>query len=143
MTMTFQTDYHDVPILFDGVTAQNDGQFAGAILVIIAIAMVFRALVFWRADLERRRWGAGCEFEMKVQERRAKVEGVPRRCTAQPWRWEREMGRLGLTLVTATIGYAIMLITMTFVVVSYALNFTVQRGSGRCANRLCRDTFLQ
>jgi hypothetical protein len=136
MAMTFQSSYDGVPILIDGAVARSSGEFAGAIFAIFFLTILFRGLLYLRSYLEKTRWTpAPARVMTRLQEDDSDVElrnidgeeplkehqirpSHRRRLRAQPWNWERECGRFALTVVTSALGYAVMLITMTFVVVS-------------------------
>jgi len=100
MAMTFQSGYAGTPILLTSLEPRNNGEFVAAVVVVFLLAMLFRCIVLLRTHLEARYWGC------------SKDEG------AQEFSFLRDAGRALLTAITATVGYAVMLITMTFVVVS-------------------------
>ncbi|KAA8900323.1 Ctr copper transporter family-domain-containing protein [Sphaerosporella brunnea] len=140
MAMTFQTSYEGVPVLIDGAVARNPGEFAGAMFAIFFLAVLFRGLLYLRSLLEKTRWSpramkgkaaaaaAAAATDDVSEMEMASVEGEAaplketartkrrRRSGVQPWNWEREGGRFALTVVTAALGYLVMLITMTYVV---------------------------
>ncbi|KAF8545046.1 Ctr copper transporter family-domain-containing protein [Trichophaea hybrida] len=99
MAMTFQSEYAGTPILFNALQPRNTGEFVAAVIVIFFLAVLFRCLILLRTFLEARCWGSS----------KADQDG------AQEFKFWRDAGRAVLTAVTATVGYAVMLITMTFV----------------------------
>jgi hypothetical protein len=138
MAMTFQNSYDGVPVLIDGAVARSSGEFAGAIFAIFFLTILFRGLLYLRSYLEKTRWAkpAPARAMARLQEDDSDVElrnidgeeplkehqNMPnhhRRSKVQPWNWERECGRFAMTVITSALGYAVMLITMTFVVVSF------------------------
>lgn len=99
MATSFQSDYRGVPILFKGLVPLNDAEFAAALCVIGLSAIFFRLLIFARIQLQRNYW-------RRTGGRRSVLSVVV-----------AESLRALMAIVTAGLGYALMLITMTYVVV--------------------------
>ena len=97
----FKIPFKDVPILFEGVEPRSTSEFWGAVIIIFLLSVVLRGLVILRSYLEESYWGPA-KGKSGVQE----------------FGLMRDLGRAGLTFITALLGYAVMLITMTYVAVS-------------------------
>ncbi|KAI5857141.1 Ctr copper transporter family-domain-containing protein [Tricharina praecox] len=106
MAMTFQVSYAKMPILFDSVVPRNTGEFIGALVVIFLFSGLLRSLMLLRVWLEQHYWSPSATYNKEA----AGQDG------RQTFNLPRELARAGLTAVTATLGYAVMLVTMTFVV---------------------------
>ena len=104
MAMTFQVPYAGTPILFDSVVPRNTGEFVGALIVVFSLAALLRGLMILRVWLEMR--------YLSPRNKEAGDDGK------QKFNLTKALIRAALTAVTVTLGYAVMLVTMTFVVVS-------------------------
>lgn len=99
MATSFQNDYRGVPILFKGLVPSNSAGFAAALCAIGLSAIFFRLLVFARTQLQRNYW---------------KRKGGKRPVLSVV---AAELLRALMATVIAGLGYALMLIAMTYVVV--------------------------
>jgi hypothetical protein len=113
MAMTFQVPYADTPILFDSVVPSNTGEFIGALIVIFFFAVLLRGLMILRVWLEMR--------YLSPLNKEAGEDGKPK------FNLTTALIRAALTAVTVTLGYAVMLVTMTFVVVTSPLPKVMDR----------------
>jgi len=93
MQMTFTTEWKSSPILFDSWAPETATEFAGAFIAIVIIAFILRALLALRTYIENH-W---------ANNKRTST-------------WVKRAVRVSLAVVTATLGYAVMLVTMTYIV---------------------------
>ncbi|KAI5858835.1 Ctr copper transporter family-domain-containing protein [Tricharina praecox] len=118
MAMTFTTKY-TTPLLFSRLVPTTPSQAVGFGITIFVLAFTYRALVFLRAYLEAVYWSpkpaspAPTFGDDVGGEKSLRQRGV-----AQDFDWMRETGRMLLTALTSMIGYVIMLIVMSLVVVN-------------------------
>lgn len=110
----------------------DDGAFVGSWFAIFFLAVLFRTLLFarsrfetvWAAHWYGRRADASQSYGSSIRKPSASEEEIPIRrantsaITSPPFRMQVEIPRTLLVFVTVILGYALMLITMTFVVVS-------------------------
>jgi hypothetical protein len=95
MQMTFTTSWKNNPILFNSWVPQTIGQCVTAFIAIMFAAFALRALIALRSWVENH-WSSN------------------KRASA----WTKPLVRGSLTAATAILSYGIMLVTMTYVVVS-------------------------
>ncbi|KAI5804322.1 Ctr copper transporter family-domain-containing protein [Geopyxis carbonaria] len=114
MAMTFVISPLNTPLLFKKIIPTTNGAAFGLWFGIFTVAVLFRGLLFTRFYLETVHWspalrGGFDELGLKFQRRTLK--GL-----SQEFSISRDLGRMGIALVTATVGYILMLVVMSFVV---------------------------
>lgn len=114
MNMFFSNRALNYPVLFEGLKGKTNGQVAGIVILIIVAGIFHRFLVYVRDLCEHRYWAPLSE---------SVCEGIPSNLkpardtkSANMMHQGRDLGRVLMTVLTAIIGYSLMLITMTFVV---------------------------
>ena len=134
MAMFFTTSYR-TPVLFGGLAPANTGAAVGLGLAIFLLAVAYRGLVCLRAHLEATHWahprrdraafrlfddGGGSDSSSGKEKLHGDGSGSGGGAAlAQPFSLGRDAGRMAMAFVTATVGYALMLIVMSFVVVCF------------------------
>lgn len=130
MNMAFSTTYNNYPVWFSGLKAASGGAAFGIFVLIFAVAFITRGLIFLSAYLEVKVFHApnvlvtvedeaecGCDDKGEVALVRASVFRQMLWTNATDAR--NDVVRLVLAFVIAMFGYALMLATMTFVVVYF------------------------
>ena len=114
MQMTFTTTFNGASILFDQWAPKSTGTFVGSLFVIALAAFIMRMLIFVRAHLCATRWNKR-EYRVSLPWSCGNVylQGVK----MQPFYFWIEIQRMLLAFVMAILGYSLMLIAMTYVVV--------------------------
>lgn len=110
----FTLSYAGTIILFDSWAPKDDGAFVGAICAIIAIAVLFSAMLALRNIFERT-WAVYWYDKMSFVY--MNPETTTQWTQSAPFRMQVEIPRMLITFVTVALGYALMLIVMTYVVV--------------------------
>ncbi|RPB16655.1 hypothetical protein P167DRAFT_532204 [Morchella conica CCBAS932] len=102
---TFTTTFPTTPLLFPHLLPTTPASLFGIWLLIFSTAILYRGLTFLKARLEATVWAAS-----------NKEHGYT---YAQPFSITRDGGRGALELLTAVVGYGLMLVVMSFVVVYF------------------------
>jgi hypothetical protein len=132
MSMTFANSPYSVPVLFSSLQPSTSGQAFGIWVAIFFAAIFYRGLVFFRTYVEAKYWSPPANANVSPifgivdgdNGEEGSVEGGKglgyRRnvVIAQPFSLQRDFGRCVLVFVTAMFAYALMLVAMSFVVVS-------------------------
>lgn len=120
MQTYFTTSYANTPLLFRDLTPSTPAALFAVWIIIFFISVLYRGLAFLKTYLEATYWSPQTtttsddsssnsgDFILKQQKPRY----------VQPFSLQRDGGRALLAFVTATVGYALMLVVMSFVVVS-------------------------
>lgn len=106
--MVFTTSYAGVPILFQTLQPTTGAHLFGVWIAIFFIAILYRSLGCLRNHLEATRWSPRHPGEH---------EFLGRKGIFQPFSIVRDGERALLAFVTAILGYILMLVVMSFVVV--------------------------
>lgn len=109
MPMVFTTSFSGVPILFQTLQPTTGGQLFAVWIAIFATAIFYRSLGCLKNRLEATLWSPRCHYEGGLLEQKGRY--------IQPFSIMRDGGRALLAFVTATLGYALMLVVMSFIVV--------------------------
>ena len=122
MAMFFTTSFH-TPVLFSGLEPNSTAAAVGLGLAIFLLAVTHRGLVWLRAHLETTRWahpgGSGSTSGSISGKEVLHDDGRGAALLVQPFSMRRDAGRMAMAFVTAIVGYALMLIVMSFVVVCF------------------------
>ena len=122
MAMFFTTSFR-TPVLFGGLVPNSTAAAVGLGLAIFLLAVVHRGLVWLRAHLEATRWthpgGSGSNGGGSSSKEVLHGDGRGAARLVQPFSLRRDAGRMAMAFVTAAVGYALMLIVMSFVVVCF------------------------
>lgn len=102
--MVFTTSYAGIPILFQAIQPTTGAHLFGVWIAIFFIAILYRSLGYLRNHLEATRWSPRHEF-------------LGQKGTFQPFSIVRDGERALLAFATAILGYILMLVVMSFVVV--------------------------
>ncbi|KAH0613526.1 uncharacterized protein H6S33_005412 [Morchella sextelata] len=102
---TFTTTFPTAPLLFPHLLPTTPASLFGIWLLIFSTAILYRGLTFLKTRLEATVWAAS-----------RKEHGYT---YAQPFSITRDGGRGALELLTAVVGYGLMLVVMSFVVVYF------------------------
>jgi len=109
MNMVFTSKALHYPVLFSGLEAHTNSQVFAIVVLIIATAVVYRGVVALRQFLESKYWAySACQPAVETEATKATSLSIQNSLV-------RDSGRFLLTFLSATLGYALMLIVMTFV----------------------------
>ena len=110
MQMVFTTSYKGDPVLFDRWAPRTLGAFIGALIVIMLSAFCLRALIFTKSYLNAEHWGRSMVHHSLIVLREEKLDPttISLSCRNQ---------RMLLTFVMSLLGYGLMLVAMTYILV--------------------------
>lgn len=111
MAMVFTTSYSGIPVLFRALQPKTTAQVFGVWVAIFLTAIFYRSLGCLRNHLETTHWSPQFRYEGDLLGQKGRSQYI------QPFSIVRDGGRALLTFVTATLGYALMLVVMSFIVV--------------------------
>lgn len=111
MAMVFTTSYSGVPVLFRVLQPKTNAQVFGVWSAIFLAAIFYRSLGCLKNHLEATHWSPRFHYEGDLLEQKGRSQYI------QPFSAVRDGGRALLAFVTATLGYGLMLVVMSFIVV--------------------------
>lgn len=126
MNMLFTTGFTQ-PLYSPAWNPKTRGQYAGTIIFLIVLSILWRGLLAWKAYLEES-WAAReksrtiivapsspSEDSVDDPKKSARVEQMarPQTGSAKPWRWSTDLPRSILTVIASGTGYLLMLAVMT------------------------------
>jgi len=120
MSMVFATNYK-TPVLWPSLAPSSTAQAFGLGVGIFLLAFGYRCLLFLRVYLEDAYWSpkAHAEFpSLSGSLHSSSEKSMRQRGIAQEFKLSRDVGRMLAAGVTSVVGYTLMLIVMTMVVVS-------------------------
>lgn len=109
--MVFTTSYAGFPVLFQTFQPTTTTHLLGIWMAIFSVAIFYRSLGCLRNHLEATYWSPQYLGEHDLLGQKGRLQNV------QPFSIMRDGGRALLVFVTAILGYTLMLVVMSFVVV--------------------------
>jgi hypothetical protein len=115
MQMVFTNSFAGAPILFEGWSAKTPGGFVGTFIIIVLAAFIMRLLMFLRSHFNAKLWSNSTVFKHGF------LANTYEKTGRQAFRWGVEIQRMLLAFIMAILGYGLMLVAMTYVVVLSSL----------------------